>query len=191
MKEQLKHGNGREISKEVIAQMKKEMSQNQNQGLSISKDLDQIEKIRRAEKQERTKEIDEMELDLRQKLSMAHQDPSDPLNLDGPIVSNDRHREKKQGFGNIGKKDAMGSEHIRIANGEIIQHQSRRGLEDADDEELSSIPSYAGNLNYENRTRDNNTLGENGQMDFDALDHADDLDLKQLNDLDIEDEDRR
>jgi len=28
-------------------------------------------------------------------------------------------------------------------------------------------------------------------MDFDALDHGDDLDLKQLNDLDIEDEDRR
>ena len=85
----------------------------------------------------------------------------------------------------------MGSEHIRIANGEIIQHQSRRGLDDADDEELSSIPSYAGNLNFDDRTRDNNTLGENGQMDFDALNHAEDLDLKQLNDLDIEDEDRR
>lgn len=28
-------------------------------------------------------------------------------------------------------------------------------------------------------------------MDFDALDHGEDLDLKQLNDLDIEDEDRR
>lgn len=106
--------------------------------------------------------IDDMELDLRQKLAIAHQDPSDPLNLDGPIVSNDRHREKPAGFGHIGKKDAMGSEHIRIANGEIIQHQSRRGLDETDDEELSSIPSYAGNLNFEDRTRDNNTLGENG-----------------------------
>jgi hypothetical protein len=61
-----------------------------------------------------------MQLDLRQKLAIAHQDPSDPLNLDGPIVSNDRHREKHAGFSHIGKKDAMGSEHIRIANGEII-----------------------------------------------------------------------
>lgn len=103
--------------------MKKDM--NNAKGLTVSKDLDQLEKIRRAERQERTKEsslghLDEMELNLRQKLAIAHQDPSDPLNLDGPIVSNDRHREKPSGFSHIGKKDVLGSEHIRIANGEII-----------------------------------------------------------------------
>ena len=71
-----------------------------------------------------------MQLDLRQKLAIAHQDPSDPLNLDGPIVSNDRHREKHAGFSHIGKKDAMGSEHIRIANGEIISANIAYGLID-------------------------------------------------------------
>ena len=50
MKEQLKHGNGREISKGVIAQMKQEMNNPKGLSMAISKDLDQLEKIRRAEK---------------------------------------------------------------------------------------------------------------------------------------------
>ena len=106
------------VSKQVIEQMKQSdigakgsdlrpaTGQDHNQ---IVKDLDLLEKLRRAERNERTREEEPDE--------MVFCDRDDPLGLDGPILIGERNR---SGTG----RRHFDQNHVRIANGEIVEQRS-------------------------------------------------------------------
>ena len=75
----------------------------------IVKDLDLLEKLRRAERNERTREEEPDE--------MAFCDKDDPLGLDGPILIGERNRSGTD-------RRHFDQNHVRITNGEIVEQHS-------------------------------------------------------------------
>ena len=144
----------------------------------VSRDLDQLEKMRRAERAERASEL-EKNLNA----GLRFDEDGDLLGLDAPIVINNRN----------GNGQEFGGDHIRISNGEIVEGRtggerrakdSRRGIDDPSGD-LSSIPSYDRGAGRDNRGLEGRQEGSHLGTDLEELRMLNEAEGLGLGDFDL------